>query len=282
MALNDNAVITAAVGYVFTATPGTAAPTPSELDALDLETFSGLDPAWEQIGHTSREDLPEFGFDGGEYELKGTWQKKRLRQVQSGDVPADYVTLKLEQWDKDSLELYFGADVAATDGVFGVDGRFVPLEKALLIVIVDGSVRIAFYAPKASITRDDSIELPLDDFAALPVKATFLDMSGHRLYDWISDELLGSGAVITYTLDLGGATGGSYVLKVGSRVTSSITYSSNAAAIKTAIAAVDDGIDASQWTVTLNGSDYDIVGPLTISKYSDSTTGGTGIVVTVS
>jgi hypothetical protein len=288
MSLNDNAVVTAAQGFVFTAAVGTAAPTPSTLDTVDPALFGsqtqtvvvsgaptsytldvdgeettalplastaatvqaalealdavgagnvtvtgtsaatpgltitwiealqgsdldivegtfvgGTDPeavitettainGWKNLGHTSREDMPEFGFDGGDTEVKGTWQKKRLREVATGDPVADFVTVNLQQWDMDSLELYFGADSASTPGVFGVSGDFVPVEKALLIIIVDGDVRLGFYAPKASLKRDDSVDLPVDEFASLPVKATFLNHGVSRLYDWISEDLFGA------------------------------------------------------------------------------------------
>lgn len=289
MALNDDAVITAAQGFLFRAPVGTAKPTPAELDSVDPERFGcqvltlkvtgapttytlkqgatdttsalplastaaqvqsalealpsvglgnvivegvnagdtdgltitvagakagstfaitgtatgGSTPAvtvtvatapngWRGIGHTSRDDLPEFGFDGGDTEVRGSWQKKRLREVESGDPAEDSVTIVLEQWDAESLELYFGANAAVGEpGVFGVSGDFNPIECALLIIIIDGDVRIGFYAPKASIKRDDSIDLPIDDFAGLPVKATFLNLGARRLYDWISQKLFG-------------------------------------------------------------------------------------------
>jgi hypothetical protein len=289
MALNDSAVLTAAVGYVFTGPVGTAAPTPSELTTLDPATYgafvktvkltgsptggtftitvgaattsaiaynattsqvqsalealvsvgagnvvvsgtlltdaSGFDIAfvgslqgtsptvsatgsltggttpaavastktttngWTNIGHTSRDDMPEFGFDGGDTQVKGTWQKKRLREVATGDPVADSVTIKLSQWDNTSLALYYGADASATAGVFGVSGDFTPQEKALLIVIVDGTVRLGFHSPKSSIKRDDSVQLPVDEFATLPIKATFLNLGTNLLYSWISETL---------------------------------------------------------------------------------------------
>ena len=288
MALRDDAVVTAAQGFVFTAPVGTAAPTPTELAALDPETFgsarinfevsgtpttytlivggtptaaiplaataaqvqsaieavagvgagnvkvtgvsggdaAGLDVTWigalqgngptiaegtyaggttpdtvftvetpdldwTNVGHTSRDDMPEFGFDGGDTEVKGTWQKKRLREVATGDPVADSVTIKLSQWDRTSLELYYGPDSAETDGVFGVSGNFEPIERALLVIIVDGDVRLGFYSSKSSIKRDDAVELPVDEFATLPIKATFLNLGANRLYDWISEELFG-------------------------------------------------------------------------------------------
>jgi hypothetical protein len=147
---------------------------------------------WVNVGHTSRDDLPEFGFDGGKTQMRGTWQRKRLREVESGDPVEDSLKFTLEQWDRDSLELYFGEDAADTNGIFGVSGDFTPVEKAVLVVLIDGDARVGFYAPKAQIQRDASIKMPLDNFAGLPVKATFLNYGTRRLYDWISLDLLGT------------------------------------------------------------------------------------------
>lgn len=147
---------------------------------------------WINAGHTSRDDLPEFGFDGGKTKMIGTWQRKRLREVEDAAPIEDSLKFSLEQWDRGALELYFGEDSADTNGVFGVDGNFVPVERAVFVVLIDGDARVGFYASKAQIQRDASIKMPLDNFASLPVKATFLNYGTRRLYDWISLDLLGS------------------------------------------------------------------------------------------
>ncbi|QXN72990.1 major tail protein [Mycobacterium phage Phillis] len=191
MALNDDAVFTAAVGYVFTNAVGATAPTPALLKTIDLEdtsTWTGA-TGWDNVGHTSRNDMPEFGSEGGEKEMRGTWQRKRLREVETGDPLADYVTLFLHQFDEDALSLYYGPNGSSTPGIFGVTGDQVTNEKAFLIVIVDGEERLGFYAPKASVKRDDSLQLPVDDFAALPIRATFLDHGSADLYNWINEDL---------------------------------------------------------------------------------------------
>ena len=189
MAQNDNAVLTAAVGYVYTAPVGTAAPTPAELATLDPEDPSGWTAAsWDSIGHTSRGDMPEFGFDGGESEVRGSWQKKKLREV-TPDDPIDYLTLFLHQFDEDALALYYGANASATPGVFGVKSGASPLEKAFLLIIVDGEEKVGFRAAKASVKRDDAIQLPVDDLAALPIRATFLDYQSENLFEWINEDL---------------------------------------------------------------------------------------------
>lgn len=282
MALNDEAVLTAAVGYVYTAAVGTAAPTPAALKGLTLTNPAGWAASgWTLIGHTSRNDMPEFGFDGGDSEVKGTWQKKKLREVTTED-PVDFLTIFLQQFDEAALELYYGENASVTEGVFGVSGGTAEIsEKALLVVIEDGDFRLGFHALKASVRRDDSIQLPVDDFASLPVKATFLQHNSELLFSWINEDLFNAAATPgEYTLALGGATGGTYTLQVNGVASGSIAYNANAATIKTALVAVDDGISASQVTVTADGSDFDIEIPATLTVGTDSTTGGTGITVT--
>lgn len=186
MALNDNAVFTAARGYIYTAAVATAAPTTAEIDGFDPDL--GL-ASWNNIGHTSREDLPEFGFDGGENEPRGTWQNEVLREVQTEPV-ADYVTFRLHQFDEEGLSLYYGVDNAAGAGETGrfrvANSGTTSTERALLIVVVDGDIKIGLWAPKVGIRRDDAIGLSVDEFAVLPLRATFLKASGQPLLEWIS------------------------------------------------------------------------------------------------
>ena len=280
MSLNDNAVLTAAVGWVYSAPVGTARPTPAQITTFDPGTFApaansksltvtgsagtytisvggvasaaiaydananaikaaiegiaavgagkvtvtGTGPfiiapdasvtgtltatgtgltggnatltnvaatgtGWTNIGHTSRGDLPEFGFEGGDTEVKGTWQNESLREVVTDPV-ADYLTLLLHQFDTQAFELYYGTDASVEAGVFGVaNGNPAPVEKALLIVIVDGSRKVAFYSPKASLRRDDSISLAVDEFATLPIRATFLKHSNANKFEWVAENL---------------------------------------------------------------------------------------------
>ncbi|QBP31410.1 major capsid protein [Mycobacterium phage Miramae] len=191
MALNDDAVLTAAVGYVYTGPVGTAAPAAADLDGLSLlNTTSwgnGL-TAWIPTGHTSRGDMPEFGFDGGDSEIKGTWQKKKLAEVQTED-PVDYLTIYLQQFDEGSLTLYYGENASDVAGEFAVASGSRAVERAVLVVIEDGDVRVGFHAFKASVKRDDAIQLPVDDFASLPVRATFLDYEDKPLFKWINEDL---------------------------------------------------------------------------------------------
>jgi hypothetical protein len=290
MPQNDSAVLNAAVGYVYTAPVGTAAPTPAALKTLDLNSYGaqvqtlkitgsptggtftltaggqtttalafnattavvqtalaaltsvgagnvtvtgasisdangfdvswvgskfgtaitltatatftgGTTPAatvtlksaagiWKPVGHTSRGSLPEFGFDGDDTEIRGSWQKKKLREIQTDD-PIDYVTVVLHQMDEDSLSLYYGPNASSTAGVFGVSSssQNQNLEVAGLVIVVDGTQRLGFHFSKAAVKRDDAIELPIDDLAALPIKFTFLDHNNELLFSWINEDL---------------------------------------------------------------------------------------------
>ncbi|AKF14189.1 major tail protein [Mycobacterium phage Luchador] len=190
MALDDDAVLTAAVGYVYTAPPGTAAPTAAQLKTINLTDTStwgtGL-TVWDNAGHTSRGTLPEFGFEGGDSEVKGSWQKKKLREINSED-PIDFVTILLHQFDEDSLSLYYGPNGSTVEGEFGVDPSQTN-EKAVFVVIVDGDFRLGHHAWKSSVKRDDAIDLPIDDLAALPVRFTYLDYQDKLPFKWINEDL---------------------------------------------------------------------------------------------
>lgn len=189
MAENDDAVLTAAVGYVYVGPVGTAAPTPAALKTLNLSTPSSWTATgWSSVGHTSRGTLPEFGFEGGDSEVKGSWQRKKLREVQTED-PIDYLTVVLHQFDEQALGLYYGENASSTEGIFGYSGSGGENEKAGFLVIEDGDLRLGFHFHKSGVKRDDAIELPIDDFASLPVRFTFLNHNSELLFSWINEDL---------------------------------------------------------------------------------------------
>ena len=184
MALNDNSVITPAVGYIYTAAVDTASPTPAEIEAFDPDTgFVG----WTQVGHTSRDDLPVFGFDGGDSEVKGTWQNASFRRVTT-EVAQDFVTFNALQLDETILTYYTGeTSPGSTVGKFSVSNAATSgVDVALLIVIVDGSATVGFHAHKVTMSREDSIELAVDEFAAVPLRATILKSGSNPIYSWLS------------------------------------------------------------------------------------------------
>src|SRR5690606_15080729 len=132
MSLDNNAVLTAAKGHIFTAPVGTPAPTPAEVAAFT----DGADPTvWDNLGHTAREDVPEFGFDGDDTEPRGTWQAEALRTVVT-DPAVDYVTFTAHQFDDQVFEFYYNSENQSDEeGVFAVTSiNSADQERALLIV----------------------------------------------------------------------------------------------------------------------------------------------------
>lgn len=199
-----NAVVSGtAVGSGYTVTfvgalQGTAV-TALVLDDADLTGSTPVLPAaatvtvapngWKNLGHTSRDDMPEFGYEGGDTEVKGTWQNEALREVVT-EALADFLTLFLHEFGTDTFELYFGENDSIEAGVFGVaNGSKPPVEKAFLVVITDGETNIGFYAAKASVRRDDSIQMPVDEFTAFPIRATFLKLGNRLKFEWINEDL---------------------------------------------------------------------------------------------
>lgn len=189
MALDDNALFTAAVGYVYISPVGTGTkPTPADIAAFDPAT--GLPgTGWIDLGHTSRDDLPEFGYEGGDTETRGTWRSAALREVIT-EAAVDYVSLKLHQFDEEGLSLYYGvANGSTVKGEFAVnDAATTTTDRSLCIVMVDGDVNIAFYSRKSGIRRDDSVSLAVDEFSVLPLRATFLKDGVNPLFSWISED----------------------------------------------------------------------------------------------
>jgi len=184
MALNDAAVVTPAVGYIYVAAVDTASPTPAQIEAFDPTTgFVG----WTQLGHTSRDDLPVFGFDGGETETRGTWQNASFKRVTT-EVAADFITFNALQLDEQILSFYYGeTNPGSVVGKFDVNNAATAgIDTALLIVIVDGNTHVGFHASKVTMGREDSIELAVDEFAAVPLRADILKSGSNPLFSWLS------------------------------------------------------------------------------------------------
>jgi len=160
MAKNDAATLVVGsanffVGPVGTAMPASLAVTPSA--------------PWENIGHTSLEDIFSITSEGGEATTLGTLQNKTLRTTYSPRTDAFSITV--QQFDRKTLRLYYGANAQMLeDGLLAVPQDPVPTERAFLAVFVDGENRFALYAPKAEIFRGEDMAIQdAESLAGLPL-----------------------------------------------------------------------------------------------------------------
>jgi hypothetical protein len=159
MALDSNATLIVNTGHFYTAAVGTALP--ADLLAPGV--------AWTEIGHTSLEDIFGVTSEGGEATVIGTLQAGTLRQRFASR--SELFTFTLQQFDEDSLKLYFGANATTgTNGELQVPNAPDPTDAAFLAVFQDGTNEFAFYAPKAEIFRNDDMALSdTESLAGLPL-----------------------------------------------------------------------------------------------------------------
>ncbi|ABP53019.1 hypothetical protein [Salinispora tropica] len=157
--LNDNATLVVGAGNFFRAPTGTIAPS---------DLFS-IDSMWENVGHTSLEDIFGITSEGGEATTLGTLQAQTLRTTYAPRTESFAFTL--QQFDRAGLRLYYGSNAPLlADGSLGVPMSPVPTECAFLVVFYDGTNAFAFYAPKAEIFRADDLSVSdAESLAGLPL-----------------------------------------------------------------------------------------------------------------
>lgn len=173
MALNDDAVLIPGTGHIYLANPGT--PEPADPKAPPA--------AWTSVGHTSRDEGLSITRDGGDSEVKGTWQAAALRERRDPTTWA--LTFTLHQVDQDTFRLYFGAGTVAA-GKFGVKANATPTERALFVRMIDGADEVGLYIPRVSVFAEDDISVDVENFLSFPVRATVLEVTGSDLMTWFS------------------------------------------------------------------------------------------------
>ena len=190
MPQTDGAVVIPGVGYVWTGVVGTA----TKPTVAELATFAsaGTVPSgWTNIGHTDLDDILAPGQDGGDTEVKGSWQNPSLRTVIT-EASTDYFVIKsLQILDRTVLGLYYGSggDNTVADE-YGSPNAPAATELATTIVMLDGSnPPVAIYMAKASWLREDSMEFDSADFVKAPIRITALQYSTTRRIIWISDTI---------------------------------------------------------------------------------------------
>lgn len=159
MAINDDATLTVGAGNYFTGAVDTAIP-------VDL-LLPGA--PWENVGHTSLEDILNITSDGGDATTLGTLQNKSLRTKYS--TRTETLTFTVMQFDVASLKLFFGSNATVgPEGAVRNPINPVPTTAAFLAVFLDGDNVFGFHAPKAEIFRADDFAIAdTENLAGLPL-----------------------------------------------------------------------------------------------------------------
>ncbi|WP_051298077.1 hypothetical protein [Brevibacterium album] len=166
MAFNDDAVIKIATAHFYTAPVGTDAPT---------------DPAnpgaeWENVGHTTLENILSMTTEGGERTVLGSLQNRNLKTSHS----ARQVTFNfsIHQFDADGIKLYLGANAVTEGGRIGPADTPAPTQRAFYVCVEDGDQYTDFYVPRADILGSDDLALAdTESLASLPLGVTPLRMN---------------------------------------------------------------------------------------------------------
>lgn len=147
--LNDDSTLVVGAANFFTAPVGTEMPS----------SLTTTPPTpWENIGHTSLEDIFALESEGGEATTLGTIQNKTLRTTYSPRTEAFKVTV--QQFDRKSLRLYYGKNAPLLpNGNLGVPQNPIPTDAAFLVIFVDQENYFAFYAAKTEIFRADDMAI---------------------------------------------------------------------------------------------------------------------------
>ncbi len=171
MALNNAATLVVNSGNYFTAPAGTEFP----------EDLLNPGVEWENVGHTSLEEILEISSEGGEQTVLGTLQAKNLRTTYSPRTEA--LAFTVQQFDTPALKLYYGSNAPVLEnGLVGVPQNPVPTNCAFLAVYVDRDNQFAFYAQAADIFRGDDVAIEdTESLAGLPLSVTPLV---HEDNDW--------------------------------------------------------------------------------------------------
>jgi len=170
-------------------------------------------------------------------------------------------------------------------------------------IVLPGSV-----AGKIGIPKDlqfyvlyRTVDLGLSDVVRMSLRPALLELTDHsgaiegeqEMYEFTAHhspdgnkdifKTIGAAATTDWTATITGSpTGGTFTLTYGGNTTAPIAFNATASAVKSALAALDDGYSASDWTVTGSGP-YAITTPAAgaLTANGSGLTGGTTPNVTV-
>lgn len=161
MTVDATALFIPGLATVFLASPNHAMPAGG---LSDFVLSSAGPTGWDNIGHTSKDDVVNFAKDGGDKTSLDTMLAAGVRTVYSSE--AWTLNVAALQAAKSVLDLAFNGDFDDDDGYI-VPASNVGTNSAAFLLMQDGTAQMGFYLPNTSIKLGDAVKI--DD------PATFLE-----------------------------------------------------------------------------------------------------------
>lgn len=152
-------------GWVFTADVDTAIPDLTKFNEANLKGLSG----WTWIGHTSKENLPEISYDGGDVTSYDTWDTPAMR---SDKAPIKWgATLNVVSLDQDVLKTAFpGGAWDESTGAYALPAKIDAKNAAVLIVVKDTLNGYGgFYFPNGAVSTGGAPKLNVEGYTETPI-----------------------------------------------------------------------------------------------------------------
>ncbi|WP_165218178.1 hypothetical protein [Schaalia sp. ZJ1691] len=170
MALNDKATLVVNVMNFYTAEAGKKPPTVQAYTQNKEQALTG----WTNIGHTSLDSPFKITTEGGDVSVQGSLQNHALRTSTTDKTYA--LELELNQFDKDTLKRYLGANAVEKDGFVYAKTRPASSRVALLGIAEDENGLFGIHGGSVDISANGDIDVSsIEDLASLPIKFTFLE-----------------------------------------------------------------------------------------------------------
>ena len=187
MALDATAVMLPGIGHVLYGTAGSAAkPALSALTTFAANTAT-LPTGFTELGHTDLSNVLTWNSTGGSTTVKGSWQNASLRQVVTTATTS--FTINSIQTDNTVLNMFYGGGDITVANEFSVPDTTTPVNKAILIIMLDGTIPTALYVNTCSIVGSGTPTFGSDAFTLWPLEFTPLKNGSNPKMTWIADQL---------------------------------------------------------------------------------------------
>lgn len=176
--LADSKMVIPGIGHVFFADVDTEAMNLDNFKFGDVSTYGD----WTWLGDTSSENLISFESDGGEVTYKRTWDRTQVRATRTPDEIS--ATINSVNITRETFELAWpGGDYDDLTKSYKVRTTGGTSEKALMVVMEDGTAIAAFRLPKTDI-KGSFPSLDLEEFMEIPLNVAVLTSTADPSLLW--------------------------------------------------------------------------------------------------